>query len=94
MLKAIINKLRVCFCDLQIFLASYNTKRMENIRISSIKKAASSFLDKKNKIDPIQNQADPQSDYTSETNGPNGYFQSNGCNESDKYGNKISIFNI
>ena len=88
MLKAIINKLRVCFCDLKIFLASYSTHRMENIRISSIKKAASSFLDKKNKIDPIQNEAGPQSEYISETKEPNGYFQGNSCNESDKYGNR------
>ena len=67
---------------------------MENIRISSIKKAASSFLDMKNKNDPVQNQTEPQSEYISETKEPNGYFQTNGCNESDKYGNNIRLLKL
>ena len=48
----------------------------------------------KNKNDPVQNQTEPQSDYISETKEPNGYFQTNGCNESDKYGNKIRHFKL
>ena len=94
MLQVIINKLRVCFCDIKLFLASCNTNTMENIRISSIKKAASSFLDMKSKNDPVQNQTELQSEYISETKEPNGYFQTNGSNESDKYGNKIRHFKL
>ena len=94
MLQVVINKLRVCFCDIKLFLASCNTNTMENMRISSIKKAASSFLDMKNKNDPVQNQTEPQSEYISETKEPNGYFQTNGCNESDKYGNNIRLIKL
>ena len=48
----------------------------------------------KNKNDPVQNQTEPQSEYISETKEPNGYFQTNGCNESDKYGNNIRLLKL